>query len=78
MIDNDDMKRIVDRMRETFVTRDECNNRMEDINRNLATLTTEIALIKQTLDRISWTCKTTRAAVIAALVGAFLKLVLLP
>lgn len=78
MIDHDDMERIMERMKEKFVTRDECNNRMENINRNLATLTTEIALIKQTLDRISWICKTTRAAVIAALVGAFLKLVLLP
>lgn len=74
MIDNAD----IDRLKEIFVTRDECNNRMEDINRNLATLTTEIALVKQTLDRISWGVKLTLGLVITTLAGAILKLVILP
>lgn len=74
MIDNEDMARL----REIFVTRDECNNRMEDINRNIANITTEIALIKQTLDRISWGVKLTLGLVITTLTGAVLKLVILP
>ena len=74
MIENEDLIRL----KEIFVTRDECNNRMEDINRNIANITTEIALIKQTLDRISWGVKLTLGLLITTLTGAVLKLVLLP
>lgn len=72
MIDDADIKRL----EEIFVTRKECSNLTDDINKKLANDSTELALIKQKLDTIAWVSKTTLAAVIVAITGALLKLIL--
>lgn len=71
-IDNND----ISRLKEIFVTRQECDDKTDEINKKLANDSTELALIKQKLDTISWISKTTLAAVIVAIVGALLSLIL--
>jgi len=71
-IDNDD----ISRLKEIFVTREECNDKTEEINKKLANDSTKLAVIEQQLNTISWVSKTTLAAVIVALVGAVLSLIL--
>jgi hypothetical protein len=66
----------IERLKEIFVTRQECDNTMEDVNKKLANDSTELALIKQKLDTITWVSKTTLAAVIVAIVGAIMSLIL--
>lgn len=72
MIERED----IERLKEIFVTRQECDSTMEDVNRKLANDSTELALIKQKLDTITWVSKTTLAAVIVAIVGAVMSLIL--
>lgn len=72
MIDKED----IDRLKEIFVTRLECDTITDDINKKLANDSTELALIKQKLDTISWVSKTTLGAVVVAIVGALLSLIL--
>lgn len=72
MIENDD----IDRLKEIFITRKECDDRTDAIERKLAADAVELALIKQKLDQISWVSRTTLGTVIVALIGALLKLVL--
>lgn len=72
MIDATDMERL----KEVFVTRRECDNITDDINRKLANDNTELALIKQQLKTISWVSKTTLGGVITAIVGAIMLLIL--
>lgn len=69
MIDTAD----IDRLREIFVTRQECNNSMDEVNRKLSNDSTELALIKQSLHTIDWVSKTTLGAVIATIVGIVIK-----
>ena len=69
MIDTAD----IDRLREIFVTRQECNNTMDEVNSKLANDSTELALIKQKLNTIDWVSKTTLGAVIATIVGIVIK-----
>lgn len=64
MIDEADIKRL----EEIFVTRRECDNSMDEVNKKLANDSTELALIKQQLNTISWVAKTTLASVIGLLV----------
>lgn len=66
----------IDRLKEIFVTRQECQDTNEEINKKLANDSTELALIKQKLDTISWVSKTTLAAVIVAIVGSIMALIL--
>lgn len=66
----------IERLKEIFVTRQECDTTMDDVNRKLANDSTELALIKQKLDTITWVSKTTLAAVIVAIVGAVMSLIL--
>ena len=73
MIDRDDIARL----KEIFVTREECDSTTKAIESKLANDATELALIKQKLDTISWVSKTTLGAVIVALVGALLKLIVI-
>ena len=63
----------IDRLREIFVTKHACDNAMAEVNRKLANDSTELALIKQSLNTISWVSKTTLGAVIAAIVGIVIK-----
>lgn len=72
MIESEDMERL----KLLFVTRQECNSTMDEVNRKLSNDSTELALIKQTLGTISWVSKTTLVVVIGAFVGAILKLIL--
>lgn len=72
MIEKDD----IERLKEIFVTRQECDTITDDINKKLANDSTELALIKQKLDTITWVSKTTLAAVIVAIVGAVMALIL--
>jgi hypothetical protein len=64
------------RLKEIFVTRQECQDTNEEINKKLANDSTELALIKQQLNTISWVSKTTLGAVIVAIVGAIMALIL--
>lgn len=64
------------RLKEIFVTRQECDTTTDDINKKLSNDSIELARIKQTLDTISWVSKTTLGSVIATLVGAVLAVVL--
>ena len=66
----------IERLKEIFVTRMECNSAMDDVNAKLANDATELALIKQTLDTIKWVTKTTLGAVLVAIIGAVLSLIL--
>jgi hypothetical protein len=66
----------IERLKEIFVTRQECQNTNEEINKKLANDSTELALIKQQLATIAWVSKTTLAAVIVAIVGAVLSLII--
>lgn len=70
-LDKDDIARL----KEIFVTRLECDTTTDDINKKLANDSTELALIKQKLDTITWVSKTTLAAVIMAIVGALMALI---
>lgn len=76
MIDESDIKYILERVTDVCVTRRECDDKTDEINKKLANDSTELALIKQKLDTISWISKTTLAAVIVAIVGALLSLIL--
>lgn len=72
MIERED----IDRLKEIFVTRQECDNAMDDVNKKLANDSTELALIKQQLAVIAWFSKTTFGVIVAAIIGAILKLIL--
>jgi len=65
MIDDSD----IERLKEVFVTRRECDNTTDEINKKLSNDSTELALIKQQLAIISWVTKTTLAAALTTLVG---------
>lgn len=71
MLERDD----IDRLKDIFVMRQECDDTMSEVDKKLANDNKELALIKQSLGTISWVSKTTLAAVIAVIVGAILKLV---
>ena len=64
------------RLKEIFVTRQECQDTNEEINKKLANDSTELALIKQQLNTISWVSKTTLGAVIVAIIGAIMAMIL--
>ena len=72
MIDDADIARL----REIFVTRQECDDKTDDINRKLSNDATDLAVIKQQLSTITWVSKTTLAAIIVAIVGAVMALIL--
>ena len=58
----------IDRLKEIFVTRQECDSTMDEVNKKLANDNTELQLIKQQLSTISWVAKTTLASVIGFIV----------
>ena len=66
----------IDRLKEIFVTRQECQDTNEEINKKLANDSTELAVIKKQLETIAWVSKTTLGAVIVAIVGAVMAMVL--
>ena len=64
MIDRDD----IDRLKEIFVTRQECDTSMEDVNRKLANDNKELAVINTKLSLVLWLLGAVGAAVITVLV----------
>ena len=64
------------RLKEIFVTREKCDDRTDSIDRRLSSGDTKFALIEQQLKVISWVSKTTLGAVVVAIVGALLSLIL--
>jgi len=64
MIDRDD----IDRLKEIFVTRAECDSTVDEINKKLANDMTEFAVIKTKLNAILWGVSVIGAAVIGVLV----------
>lgn len=64
MIENDD----IDRLKEIFVTRQECDDTTRDLNDKLSRENTELQLIKQQVNTISWVAKTTLASLIGFIV----------
>lgn len=58
----------IERLREIFITRQECSTTTESINNKLNNDNKELALIKAQLATISWVAKTTLASVIGLLV----------
>ena len=59
----------IERLKEIFITRRECDLITDDINKKLSNDSVELALIKQQLNTITWVAKTTLAAVLTTLVG---------
>lgn len=64
MIDRED----IDRLKEIFVTRQECDSSMDEVNKKLANDATEFAIIKTKLNAILWGVSVIGAAVIGVLV----------
>ena len=58
----------IERLKEIFVTRRECDTVTDEINKNLNSDNKELAIIKAQLSTISWVAKTTLASVIGLLV----------
>ena len=66
----------IERLKEIFVTRQECDDKTDEINKKLANDNTQLELIKQQLKTISWVAKATLGAVVVAIVGALMTLIL--
>lgn len=72
MIDNAD----IERLKEIFVTREKCDVKSEEVDKRLSNDAVQLALIEQQLKTIGWVSKTTLGAVIVAIIGALLSLIL--
>ena len=66
----------IERLKEIFVTRQECQETNKELEEKIASTATDLAVIKQQLQVITWVSKTTLAAVIVAVVGAVMALIL--
>ena len=66
----------LERLKEIFVTRRECDDLTDDINKKLANDNAELIRINQVLNTISWVSKTTLGAVITGVVAAIMALIL--
>lgn len=64
MIDRED----IDRLKEIFVTRQECDSTVDEINKKLANDMTEFAVIKTKLNAILWGIGVIGSAVIGVLI----------
>lgn len=69
MIDRED----IDRLKEIFVTRQECDTTVDEINKKLANDMTEFAVIKTKLNAILWGIGVIGTAVIGVLVKMVLE-----
>lgn len=72
MLENAD----IERLKEIFVTRERCDTKSNEVDKRLETDTVKLALIEQQLKTIGWVSKTTLGAVIVAIIGAILSLIL--
>lgn len=66
----------IERLKEIFVTRAECQETNRELEEKIANDSKELAVIKQQLQTITWVSKTTLAAVIVAIVGAVMAMIL--
>lgn len=69
-------KEDIEQLKLLFVTREECDIITGEINKQLSSNNTGLALLEQKLDTITWVSKTTLGAVIVAIVGAIMALIL--
>lgn len=67
MIEKED----IERLKEIFVTRQECDNVTDEINRKLANDSTKLAVIESQLKTITWLLATIGAGVITTLIKLF-------
>lgn len=67
MIDRED----IDRLKEIFVTRQECDDTMDKVNKKLANDSKELAVINTKLSLVLWLLAAVGTAVITMLVKAF-------
>ena len=67
MLEKDD----IDRLREIFVTRQECDTITDDLAHKLSNDATRLAVIEQQLKTITWLITAVGGGVIAALVKLF-------
>lgn len=61
-------KEDIDRLKEIFVTRQECDGSMEEVNRKLANDNTQLAVIETKLGQIMWLLGAIGTGVIATLI----------
>lgn len=61
----------IERLKEIFVTRQECDNSMEEVNRKLANDSTRLAVIETKLGQILWLCGAIGGGIITMLVKMF-------
>lgn len=62
----------IERLKEIFVTRRECDETTEDINRKLANDSTRLAVIEHQLKTITWLLTAIGGGVITTLIKLFL------
>jgi hypothetical protein len=67
MIDRED----IERLKEIFVTRQECDNSMDEVNKKLANDSTELAVIKTQLKMIIWILSAVGGGVITMIIKMF-------
>ena len=67
MLEKDD----IDRLREIFVTRQECDTITDDLAHKLSNDATRLAVIEQQLKTITWLITAVGGGVIAALIKLF-------
>lgn len=67
MIDRED----IDRLKEIFVTREECDRDMNTMQDRINSINVDLAVIKSQLKTIMWLISTVGAGVIATLVKLF-------
>lgn len=66
-IDNEDIARL----KEIFVTRRECDEQMDDVNKKLANDSKELAIINTKLSLVLWLLAAVGASIIAMLIQTF-------
>jgi hypothetical protein len=62
----------IERLKEIFITRRECDNTTEEINRKLANDSTRLAVIEHQLKTITWLLTAIGGGVITTLIKLFL------
>lgn len=72
MEDREYEERFIERMKEIFVTRRECDTTTNEINNKLSNDSTRLAVIEHRLGTITWLLMTVCGGVIATLIKLFM------
>lgn len=64
-------KEDIDRLKEIFVTRQECDEGMDDVNKKLANDSTRLAVIETKLGQVMWLLTAVCGGIITMLVKMF-------